>query len=147
MTKQSTASPAFITPIVIAVVLAFGLLCLAGFSIWMAGSGWNMRGHMGRMMGGGRNTAGAPVVVGGTTEAVEIRDFAYGPGNLEVPVGATVRWTNYDDAPHTATAKNRDWDTGTLNKGESGSLTFRVAGDYTYYCTIHPSMVARVVVK
>ena len=30
---------------------------------------------------------------------------------------------------------------------ESGSITFRDAGDYTYYCTIHPSMVARLVVR
>ncbi len=147
MTKQSSPPAAFITPLVLAVVLAIGLLCLTGFSIWMAGSGWNMRGHMGRMMGGGTNTSGSALVLGGTSEAVSIRDFAYSPGNLQVPIGATVKWTNFDDGPHTATAKGRDWDTGTLNKGESGSITFRAAGDYTYYCTIHPSMVARLVVK
>ena len=147
MTKQSTVSPAFITPLVLAAVLAVGLLCLAGFSFWMASGGWNMRGHVGSMMGGGRNTAGAPVVAGGVAEAIEIRDFAFSPGNLQVPVGVTVTWTNYDEAPHTATAKSRDWDTGTLNKGESGSITFRVAGKFTYYCTIHSSMVARIVVN
>jgi plastocyanin len=147
MTKQSTVAWAFITPLVLAAVLGIGLLCLTAFSIWMAGSGWNMRGHMGRMMGGGSDTSGAAVVLGGPSEPVTIRDYAYAPGNLQVPVGATVRWTNYDDAPHTASAKNGDWDTGTLNKGQSGSITFRVAGDYTYYCKIHPSMVARLVVK
>lgn len=147
MSRQHTVSPALITPLVLAVVLAIGLLCLTGFSIWMAGSGWNMRGHMGRMMGGGQNTSGAPLAAGGTSEPVTIRDFAYAPGNLQVPVGATVTWTNYDDAPHTATAKDRDWDTGTLDKGESGSITFRTAGDFTYYCTIHPSMVARLQVR
>ena len=147
MTKRNAFSPALITPLVLAVVLAIGLLCLTGFSIWMAGSGWSMRGHMGRMMGGGQNTSGAPLVIGGTSEPVTIRDFAYAPGNLQVPVGATVRWTNYDDAPHTASAKDGDWDTGTLNKGQSSSITFPVAGDYTYYCKIHPSMVACLVVK
>lgn len=147
MTKQRTAPAAFVTPLVLAAVLAIGLVCLTGFSLWMAGSGWNMRGHMGRMMGGGSDTSRTAIVLGGISEAVSIRDFAYSPGNLQVPVGATVTWTNNDDAPHTATARNRDWDSGNLNKGESGSLTFRVAGDYTYFCTIHPSMVARLVVK
>jgi plastocyanin len=147
MTKQSTVAWAFITPLALAAMLAIGLLCLIGFSVWMAGSGWSMRGHMGRMMGGGQNTSGAPLAVGGTSEPVTIRDYAYTPGNLQVPVGATVRWTNYDDVPHTASAKDGDWDTGTLNKGDNGSITFRVAGDFTYSCKIHPSMVARLVVK
>jgi plastocyanin len=143
MTKQNAMTPALITPI----VLAVGLVCLTGFSIWMAGSGWNMRGHMGRMMGGGQNTSGAPLTAGGTSASVSIRDYTYTPGNLQVPLGATVTWTNYDDVPHTASGKSGDWDTGTLNKGDSAAVTFRVAGDYTYYCTVHPSMVARLVVK
>ncbi len=147
MTKQRTVPSTFITPLLLAVMLGAGLLCLAGFSFWMAGNGWNMREHMSSMMGGGRNTSGASSVVGGPSETVEIRDFTFSPGNLQVPVGATVTWTNYDDAPHTATAKTRDWDTGSLNGGDSRYVTFRVAGSFTYYCTIHPSMVARIVVK
>lgn len=147
MKKRNALSPAFITPVVLAVVLAVGLLCLTGFSIWMASSRWGMHGHMGRMMGGGRDTSGAPLAVGGTSEPVTIRGYAYAPGNLQVPIGATVRWTNTDDAPHTASAKDGDWDTGTLNKGDSGSITFRVAGDFSYYCKVHPSMGARLAVK
>ena len=65
MTKQNSPSSAFDHALVLAVVLAVGLLCLTGFSIWMAGSGWNMRGHMGRMMGGGRNTSGSALVPAG----------------------------------------------------------------------------------
>jgi plastocyanin len=78
---------------------------------------------------------------------VAIRDFTFTAGNLQVPVGAKVTWTNYDDAPHSATAKDGTWDTGILSKGESKTLTFDQAGDYTYYCTVHPSMVARLQVR
>jgi plastocyanin len=101
----------------------------------------------GRMMGYGRSTADATQTVGGQLETVSIRDFAFSPGNLQVPAGASVTWTNYDDAPHTATATDRSWDTGILNDGQKKSLTFEKAGDYTYYCAVHPSMQARLVVR
>ena len=111
------------------------------------GMGWGMGDHMGHMMGGGTNTSNAPVSVGNSTESVAIRDFAFTPGNLQVPVGANVTWTNYDTAPHSATAKDGSWDTGVFSKGESKTLTFDKAGDYSYYCTVHPSMVARLQVR
>ncbi len=110
--------------------------------------GWGMGGdHLDHMMGGGASTSNAPVSVGGTAESVAIRDFAFATGNLQVPVGAKVTWTNYDDAPHSATANDGSWDTGILNNSENRTLTFDKAGDYTYYCTVHPSMVARLQVR
>ena len=109
--------------------------------------GWSMNGHMQRMMGGGTNSSNAPLSVGSKAESVAIRDFAFAPGNLQVPVGATVTWTNYDDAPHTATAKDGSWDTGILNKGDSETITFDKAGDYEYYCKVHPNMIARLTVQ
>jgi len=111
------------------------------------GMGWGMGDHMGHMMGGGMNTSNSAVTVGSSSESVAIRDFTFTPGNLQVPVGARVTWTNYDDAPHSAKAKDGTWDTGILSKGESKALTFDKAGDFTYYCTVHPSMVARLQVR
>ena len=132
-----------ITGAVVLSAVAFSAMARGGWDM-----GWGMGGgHMGRMMGGGTNTSNAPVSVGSAAESVAIRDFAFAPGNLQVPVGAKVTWTNYDDAPHSATAKDGSWDTGILNKGESKALTFDKAGDYTYYCTVHPSMVARLQVR
>lgn len=139
---------------VLAVVLAAGAVCLVAASAfavsrggWSMG-GWGMgSGHMQRMMGGGTNSSNAPLSVGGKTERASIRDYAFAPGNLQIPVGATVTWTNYDDVPHTATAKDGNWDTGILNKGDTKTLSFDKAGDYTYYCTVHPSMVARLQVQ
>lgn len=111
-------------------------------SSWTAFGG----GHMGQMHSGSNNS-GATVTAGSAFETIEIRDFAYAPGNLQVPVGAMVTWKNFDGAPHTATAKDGGWDTGTLNRGESKSITFGEAGDYQYYCRIHPAMKARLQVR
>jgi len=134
---------ALITGAVVVSAVVFSAMARGGWDM-----GWGMGGgHMGRMMGGGANTSNAPVSVGSASESVAIRDFAFNPGNLQVPVGAKVTWTNYDDAPHTASAKDGTWDTGILNKGESKTLTLDKAGDYTYYCTVHPSMVARLQVR
>jgi len=139
---------------IVAAVLAAALLSASAMAAFaMARGDWGMgdwgmgRGHMQRMMGGGTNSSNAPVSVGGKTERASIRDYAFAPGNLQIPVGGTVTWTNYDDVPHTATAKDGSWDTGILNKGDTKTLSFDKAGDYTYYCTVHPSMVARLQVQ
>ena len=125
------------------VLVSLAMLVGVVVSSWTAFGG----GHMGGMMRSGSNTSGATVTVGGTSETIDIRNFTYAPGNLQVPVGATVTWTNFDGAPHTATAKDGSWDTGTLNRGESKSITFDKAGDYQYYCRIHPAMKARLQVR
>jgi plastocyanin len=135
---------AFIAGVLVTAVLfltAMGMFAMARGG-WGMG-GWNMNGHMQRMMGGGTNSSNAPLTAGAKEESVAIRDFAFAPGNLQVPTGAKVTWTNYDDAPHTATAKDGSWDTGILNKGDTKTITFDKAGEYEYYCKVHPSMIAR----
>ena len=136
--------------LLVALVTGVVLLSAVAFAS-MAHGGWDMGlgmgGHMGHMMGGGTNTSNSAVSVGSASDSVEIRDFAFTPGNLQVPVGANVTWTNYDDAPHSAKAKDGTWDSAILSKGDSKTLTFDKAGDYTYYCTVHPSMVARLQVR
>jgi plastocyanin len=46
-------------------------------------------------------------------------------------------WTNNDTAPHTATADNGEFDSGSLDKGGSFSFTFTKPGTYPYYCVFH----------
>ncbi len=78
--------------------------------------------------------------------AVEIKDFAFHPASVTVNVGDTITWTNQDTAPHTATANDGSFDTGNLNKGQSGSHTFTKAGTFAYICSIHPNMKGTVTV-
>ena len=68
---------------------------------------------------------------------VSIRNFLFGTGPLTVKVGTTVTWVNDDSAAHTATADNKLWDSGVLQKGQSFSFTFKQAGQFPYYCTLH----------
>jgi plastocyanin len=71
---------------------------------------------------------------------VEIVDFAYDPDPVRVQTGGKVIWQNMDSAPHTATADDGSFDTGTLEEGKLKSETFKEPGTYTYFCSIHPTM-------
>jgi plastocyanin len=46
-------------------------------------------------------------------------------------------WINQDNAPHTVTADDNSFDTGTLSQGQSGSITFDKPGEFPYYCLFH----------
>jgi plastocyanin len=72
--------------------------------------------------------------------SVTMADFFFSPGSVTVAVGDTVTWHNSGQAPHTATADNGSFDTGTVNAGGSASHRFTTAGTFTYTCTIHPNM-------
>lgn len=78
--------------------------------------------------------------------AVTIADFHFTPPTTTVRVGDTVTWTNDGPSSHTATAKDRSFDTGTLSKGQSASHTFTKPGTYAYVCTIHPFMHGTIAV-
>jgi plastocyanin len=80
----------------------------------------------------------------GTT--VTIAKFMFGPDNLTVPVGTTVTWTNDDTDPHTVVAKDGSFRSAVLAKGAGYQHTFDKPGTYRYLCSIHPFMVATVVV-
>jgi plastocyanin len=72
---------------------------------------------------------------------------SYSPNPVEVKVGETVTWINDDSGRHTVTSKDDGiFDSGIMRKGQSFSYTFDKAGEYPYYCTLHPNMVGTVVV-
>jgi plastocyanin len=79
--------------------------------------------------------------------AVEMRDLAFAPATLEVAVGTTVTWTNNDTVPHTATAEDGSFDTGQLDTGQSGEVTFDTPGTFAYVCLFHPNMAGTVTVR
>jgi plastocyanin len=76
--------------------------------------------------------------------SVTMGDFFFSPASVSVAVGDTVTWHNTGQAPHTATANDGSFDTGTINAGGSGSHTFSSAGTFSYICTIHPNMKGTV---
>lgn len=83
----------------------------------------------------------------GKQAEVSISNFAFDPKELRVSVGTTVKWTNKDEAPHTATAVDDSFDSGMLQKGSTFSYTFESAGTFDYLCEVHPTMTAKVIVS
>ena len=77
---------------------------------------------------------------------VEMVDFAFGPTSLTVPSGSTVTWANNGAAPHTVTDKAGSFDSGIVNAGSSYRRTFSTPGTFDYFCTLHPQMVATLIV-
>lgn len=90
--------------------------------------------------------ANAPAPSGDAVRSakVEIVDFAYDPDPVTIEEGGKVIWQNEDSAPHTATADDGSFDTGTLEEGKLKSETFKEAGTYEYICSIHPEMQGTV---
>lgn len=82
----------------------------------------------------------APSGEAAKSEKVDIVEFTYQPDPVVVQVDGKVIWQNQDTAPHTATADDGSFDTGTIEKGKLGSETFKEAGTFTYFCEIHPTM-------
>lgn len=77
---------------------------------------------------------------------VSIEDFAYRPATLSVPVGTTVTWVNRDAVPHNVIASDRSFYSGLMRRDAVWSQTFTQPGTFSYVCTLHPGMVARVAV-
>jgi plastocyanin len=78
--------------------------------------------------------------------AVAISGFAFDPASLDVPVGATVTWTNDDGTQHTVTARDGSFDSGGLTQGQTFSQTFDTPGTFEYFCSFHPTMTATITV-
>lgn len=92
--------------------------------------------------GGGEARDDKAVAGGNAPRAVkvEIDDFAYKPDPVTVEEGGKVIWLNQDTTPHTATAEDGSFDTGTLEEGKLKAETFKEPGTYAYVCSIHPQM-------
>lgn len=102
------------------------------------------------LAGGGSKSGGSQAKTGGGTvlksgSKIAISNFKYKPPNFTVKAGSKVTFTNMDSANHTATSKTSGvFDTGTLAKGQTKSVTFKKAGDFKYYCQFHAFMTGDV---
>jgi plastocyanin len=79
--------------------------------------------------------------------AINIDNFAFAPPDLTIAAGTTVTWKNEDDSPHRVTADNNGFSSAALDTDDSFSHTFTKPGIYKYFCSIHPYMVGKIVVK
>ncbi len=77
---------------------------------------------------------------------VTIDNFTFTPPELKVKVGDTVTWTNHDDIPHTVVSAGK-FRSKALDTDNTFSFTFTSAGDYTYFCGLHPHMTGMIKVE
>ena len=77
----------------------------------------------------------------------------YSPANITINVGDTTEWSNVDSSVHTATAgtsadvKMETFHSDLIMPGKSWSFTFDEAGNYDYFCLVHPWMTGSVTVN
>lgn len=81
-----------------------------------------------------------------TPQGVVIDDFAF--SGATVAPGQTVTVDNRDDAPHTVTAGDGSFDTGTIDAASPGSFVAPTTpGTYQFNCSIHPQMSGTLTVE
>jgi len=77
----------------------------------------------------------------------------YDPEAINISTGTTIEWINEDAAMHTATSgnptsgANGTFDSEILNIGDTYQFTFADAGNYEYYCILHPWMLGTINVE
>ena len=99
---------------------------------------------IGGLLAGPAAAAQAPAAAGPT---VKIDNFVFGPQALTVTVGTTVTWINQDDIPHTVVADDKTFKSRVMDTDERFSFTFTKPGEYGYFCSLHPHMTGKVIVK
>jgi plastocyanin len=93
----------------------------------------------------GQERAGAPVST--SSVRVKIDNFSFTPPTVTVPAGTKVTWVNADDIPHTVVADDQSFKSKVLDTDEAFTYTFTKAGTYSYFCSVHPKMTAKIVVQ
>jgi plastocyanin len=90
--------------------------------------------------------APAPSPMPSPVSTIHIKNFAYVPDSVTIPVGSTVKFVEDDETPHTVTASDGSFDSGNLNQKQTWTHTFAKAGTYAYYCAYHTYMKGKVVI-
>ncbi|MFL6830600.1 MAG: cupredoxin family copper-binding protein [Sphingomicrobium sp.] len=79
--------------------------------------------------------------------SVQIDNFTFKSPTITVKPGTTVTWTNGDDIPHTIVATAGAFKSKVLDTGDRFTFTFAKAGQFEYFCSLHPHMTGKVIVK
>lgn len=91
---------------------------------------------------------------GSSVPGCEETNECFMPANAMVDVGGTVTWSNDDTAAHTVTSgaageggPDGTFDSSLLMPDTEFSYTFEEAGEYPYFCVVHPWMTGMVTVS
>ena len=80
--------------------------------------------------------------------SIGIDNFAFEPKSVTVNVGTTITWVNRDDVPHLIISANgRFANSSVLDTDQRYATTFNATGEYPYFCSLHPKMVGKIIVR
>ena len=97
---------------------------------------------------GGNTSTSVSIVPGSSTLTTD----AFSPNPIQVSVGTTVTWTNDDAQPHTVNSGENATPSGLFDSPimapqATFEYTFTEAGEFPYFCILHPNMVGTVSVS
>jgi plastocyanin len=79
---------------------------------------------------------------------IGIDNFNFSPRELTVPRGTKVTWINNDDVPHLiVNVQSRFKQSPVLDTDQRFSATLSKPGAYDYFCSLHPKMQGRIIVR
>lgn len=82
------------------------------------------------------------------TVTINIKDYEYSKKTVTIKRGQTVKWVNRDEMKHNATSNKSGGPKGKLlAKGKSYTWKATKKGTFSYFCTPHPFMKGKIVVK
>ncbi|EKD66515.1 MAG: hypothetical protein ACD_49C00038G0049 [uncultured bacterium (gcode 4)] len=88
-----------------------------------------------------------PTSIPSADNEIIIQIFAFSPETLNIKVGTKVIWKQNDQMPHTIVSNEGLFTSDNLKLGDEFSFVFTKAWEYNYYCSIHPSMKGKIIVK
>jgi plastocyanin len=133
----------------IAILTATFLAAILGLGQYVTLHGQNSDNRLSSVNGGARfsETRAVDSDSKAATNSITIDNFSFTPAALTIPAGATVTWTNRDDIPHTVVQRDQKFKSKALDTDDSFSFTFAEPGTYEYFCSLHPKMVAKIIVE
>ena len=102
-------------------------------------------------------TVSLPAGSGASADAPCVAENScFTPAEVTVDIGGEVTWSNDDTAAHTVTSGDLSadpdnvgtvFDSSLFMAGKTFSHKFDTAGEYPYFCMVHPWMVGKVIVQ
>ncbi len=101
----------------------------------------------------GPQTVNVDIPSGTAVPGCEETNECWNPASVTINAGDTVEWANSDTAAHTVTGglpadgPSGVFDSSLVLGGAQYAFTFEEAGNYDYFCMVHPWMVGNVQVN
>jgi plastocyanin len=99
------------------------------------------------MLAAPRGVFAASQEAGASGVEIAIDNFSFTPVTVTVKTGTPITWKNRDDIPHTVVSNDNLFKSKALDTDDKFSFTPTKPGTYSYFCSLHPKMTAKVVVE